>query len=141
MCRQDVPWRKRVKAPAIESVFLTRKPMSQWGASRRVLILGGDQTSMDLASRLAIEGFEVLLVGDITLPQMDTRIELRADTVVEEIQGFIGGFEVALRNGRNRRTERVGYIVAAQPARIVPKYGTLRSGKVSESCVSIGPGS
>ena len=109
-----------MKAPAIESVFLTRKPMSQWGASRRVLILGGDQTSMDLASRLAIEGFEVLLVGDITLPQMDTRIELRANTVVEEIQGFIGGFKVVLRTGRKQVTERAGFIVAAQPARIVP---------------------
>lgn len=122
-----------MKAPAIESVFLTRKPMSQWGASRRVLILGGDQTSMDLASRLSVEGFEVLLLGDITAPQMDARIELLADTVLEEIQGFIGGYEVVLRTGSDRMTERVGFIVAAQPARIVPKYeryGLAKSRKV-----------
>jgi quinone-modifying oxidoreductase, subunit QmoB len=122
-----------VKASAIESIFLTRKPRSEEGPSRRVLVLGGDQTGIDLASRLAVEGFEVLLVGGTAVGQMSKSVDLFPDAVLEEIHGFVGGFEVVLRTGRDRLTQRVGYIVAAQPARLVPKYeqyGLAKSRKV-----------
>jgi quinone-modifying oxidoreductase, subunit QmoB len=122
-----------VKASAIESLFLTRKPKPEDGASRRVLVLGGDQTGIDLASRLAVEGFEVLLVGGTAVEQISNGVDLLPDAVLEEIQGFVGGFEVVLRTDRDRLAERVGFIVAAQPARIVPKYeqhGLAKSRKV-----------
>ncbi len=122
-----------MKASAIESIFLTRKPRPEEGASRRVLVLGGDQTGMDLASRLAVEGFEVLLVGATAVGQPSKGVDLLPDAVLEEIQGFVGGFEVVLQTGRDRLIERVGFIVAAQPARIVPKYeqhGLAKSRKV-----------
>ncbi|MGO9568890.1 MAG: hydrogenase iron-sulfur subunit [Desulfomonilaceae bacterium] len=111
-----------MKASAIESIFLTRKPWPEGGASRRVLVLGGDTTGMDLASRLAEEGFEILLAGGTAVEQISKSVDLCPDAVLEQIQGFVGGFEVVLRTGRDRLIERVGFIVAAQPARIVPKY-------------------
>jgi coenzyme F420-reducing hydrogenase delta subunit/ferredoxin len=122
-----------VKASAIESVFLTRNSIRAESMSKRVLVLGGDQTGVDLALRLADEGFEVLLTGETGVGQINKGINLFPDAVLEQVQGFVGCFDCLLRTSLGPLNERVGFIVAAQPAGIVPKYenyGLAKSPKV-----------
>ncbi|MGB6068591.1 MAG: hydrogenase iron-sulfur subunit [Desulfomonilaceae bacterium] len=123
-----------MKASVSTSVFLTRELKARNGASQKVLVLGGgDATGKDLAWRLAEEGFDVLLLGEASTHGLRKGIRLIADADLEEVQGFVGGFEVALRSGSGRLTEQAGFIVAAKPATMVPKYeayGLARSSKI-----------
>ncbi len=122
-----------MKASVTGSVFLTREFKAGNGAYRRVLVLGGDATGKDLALRLAEEGFDVLLAGKASSDGLYEKVRLLADADLDEVQGFVGGFEVTLRTGSGRLTEQVGFIVAAKPATVVPKYesyGLARSRKI-----------
>jgi len=97
------------------------------------MVLGGDHIGAELANRLACEGFSVLLVGDEGGLAVNERVTVLADSALEGVRGFVGSFEAVLRNSGERSRERVGFIVAAQPASGVPKfeaYGLLKSERV-----------
>ena len=79
-----------------------------------------------LAERLTREGFEVLLVGDTDDSQLPTGARLLPEATVKEVQGFVGGFDATLGSASGSATERVGLIVAAQPAQNVPKYADYK---------------
>ncbi len=52
---------------------------------------------------------------------------------LEEVSGFIGGFDAILASDDGQSVERVGYVIAAPPAENIPKYadyGLSRSEKV-----------
>ncbi|MBI4965691.1 MAG: hydrogenase iron-sulfur subunit [Desulfomonile tiedjei] len=105
-----------------ESIFLCRPFQPGEPVLNRVLVMGGDQTGLELANRLGREGLEVLLVGNEAGAQVSESVKVMAGSVLEEVHGFVGRFEAVLRTAGERSRERVGFIVAAQPAEIVPKY-------------------
>jgi len=122
-----------VKAPRLESVFLNRAPRPETRDFSRVLVLGDGETGLELSLRLAGEGFEVLLVGDAEDDHAGDACPRHGSTVLEEVHGFIGGFDVTLKRGAERSTEQVGFIVAAPPVERIPKYeayGLSRSKRV-----------
>jgi len=102
----------------------------------RVLVLGGDQVGLELANRIAGEGFYALLVGYQEETQANARVTVLADFVLEEVHGFVGGFDAVLRTSGSRTRERVGFIVAAQPANVIPKFETYGL-RQSETIVSL----
>jgi coenzyme F420-reducing hydrogenase delta subunit/Pyruvate/2-oxoacid:ferredoxin oxidoreductase delta subunit len=112
-----------LKAPLLESVFLNRIPRPTERDLRRILVLGGDKGARDLAARLTQGGFEPLLVGDGEGTAAPDGASHLRDSSLEEVEGFVGGFHVTLRNSRGRFTENVGFIAAAQPGQFLPKYG------------------
>lgn len=110
-----------MRASAIQSVFLTR-PGRPAEPSKQVLVLGGDSIGMMVAERLADEGFPVLLLGYPSDTQVHHAVTLVPDAVLEEIRGFSGDFDAELENSSGRSLERVGFVVAAQPADLSPKW-------------------
>ncbi len=122
-----------MRASAIQSVFLHGAPRPQ-DQSKRVLVLGGDSTGLLVAERLADAGFPVLLLGHPGDIQVRDKVTLAADTVLEEIQGFSGAFDVVIRNSSGRSVERVGFVVAAQPGEAVPKFEEYR---LARSCRTV----
>lgn len=111
-----------MKVPPLESIFLNRKPRPEVRDVRRVLVVGGDNNGRELTEQLTHEGFEALLVDNTGGSELSAGAKCLPATTLEEIQGFVGGFEAALGSPSGRRTERVGLIVAAQPAQNIPKY-------------------
>jgi quinone-modifying oxidoreductase subunit QmoB len=121
-----------VKARAIESIFLTRASRPEV-PSTRVLVLGGDTTGILVAERLAGEGFPVLLLGPSDGASVPDTVAVLSGMELEEIRGFVGGFDIVLGNSTGRSVERVGFVVAAQPEDVVPKfqdYGLAKSESV-----------
>lgn len=110
-----------MKARASDSVFLTRNEPADRDFSR-VLVLGGDETGIRLARKLAEEGFKVLLLGenDDTLPGRD--ISVIPDAQLEEVQGFAGDFHVVMRTPTGCFKEWVGAVIAAQPPLLAPQF-------------------
>jgi coenzyme F420-reducing hydrogenase delta subunit/Pyruvate/2-oxoacid:ferredoxin oxidoreductase delta subunit len=122
-----------VKVPVLESIFLNRSPVPQTRDFCRVLVLGGDESARELGERLKREGHEVLILGGKDRSEVSDGIALPPDTVLERVNGFVGGFEALLRSPLGHSTERVGFIVAAQPGENIPKYsdyGLARSERV-----------
>ena len=92
-----------------------------------MLVLGGDVAIRELLSRLRCEDFEILLLDD------RNGVSTGPGAVLEELHGFIGGFDVTLSSDGGQSVERVGYVIAAPPAENTPKYadyGLSRSEKV-----------
>ena len=122
-----------MKDQAVESVFLVRPFQPADPVRDRVLVLGNDRLGLELANRLGREGFHTLVIGGRDGSQAGERVSLQADSVLEEVHGFAGRFEVVLRSAGQRSRERVGCIVAAEPASIIPKfedYGLVESERV-----------
>lgn len=122
-----------MKVPVLESVFLSRSPLPETRDFRRVLVLGGDMTGRGLAVRLVAEGYEVTALGYRHGDESVPGIISRPDTVLERIDGFIGGFDAVLVSPEGSSTERFGFVVAAQPAERVPKFddnGLAEAGRV-----------
>jgi quinone-modifying oxidoreductase, subunit QmoB len=116
-----------VKPPALESVFLNRSPRPETRDLRRVLIVGGSQAGRELAARVVAEGFEALLVDQ------KNDVSVAPGATLEEVSGFVGGFDAILASNGGQSSERVGYVIAAPPAENIPKYadyGLSRSEKV-----------
>lgn len=109
-----------------ESVFLCRPFQPGNPVFNRVMVLGGDQIGVELAHRLAREGFHAVLVGSEECLLINERVTVLTGAVLEEVQGFVGGFDAVLRTAGSRFSERVGFIVAAQPASVVPKFEAYR---------------
>ncbi len=110
-----------MRASAIQSVFLTRAPRPT-EPSKRVLVLGGDSAGLMVAERLADEGYPVLLLGYPAETRVRETVTLISDAVLEEIHGFSGSFDAVLKNSSDRSVERVGFVVAAQPRELAPKF-------------------
>jgi quinone-modifying oxidoreductase, subunit QmoB len=122
-----------VKAPVLESVFLNRSPRPETRDLRRVLVLGGADVGRELASRLVAEGFVALLLDQKNGVQSSEGLSVAPGAALEELHGFIGGFDAILASDGSHSTERVGYVIAAPPAQNIPKYagyGLSRSEKV-----------
>ena len=98
-----------MKASAIQSVFLTRA-LGPAEPSKRVLVLGGDSTGLMIAENLAGEGLPVLILGYPGDTRVPDSVTVVSDTVLEEIRGFSGSFDVVLRNSSGRWVERVGFV-------------------------------
>jgi coenzyme F420-reducing hydrogenase delta subunit/ferredoxin len=99
----------------------------------RILVVGGDETGLQLADGLAAEGFKVLLLNDSSRALAAQGINALADAVIETVQGFVGDFELTLRTASGRMRERVGFIVAAPPEKRLPMfdaYGLARTPRV-----------
>ncbi|MFC1834033.1 hydrogenase iron-sulfur subunit [Thermodesulfobacteriota bacterium] len=111
-----------MKVPLLKSVFLNRSPRPERKAYNRVLLLGGDGTGSRLARRLPAEGFEVVALGYGEGSEVESAIPVEPGTVLEQVHGFVGGFEATLRSGEAKSIERFGFIVAAQPFDIEPKF-------------------
>ena len=111
-----------MKVPVLESVFLNRSPRPEERDLRRVLVLGGDGTGRELAGRLIAEGFNVVLVGNGEEPGGPEGASVPPETVVEQVQGVVGGFDVRLATPAGTSTECVGFVVAAPPLENLPKY-------------------
>jgi quinone-modifying oxidoreductase, subunit QmoB len=112
-----------VKDHVCDSVFLSGASLPTERDFRSVLILGGDSVGDELAHRLAREGVRVLLLDDSRTAGENAGVSVLSAAMLE-VHGFIGNFEVALLTPEGRKTERVGFIVAAQPAELLPKYAT-----------------
>lgn len=112
-----------MKTLLAESTFLNREPRCQ-DYLNRVLILGGDRTGQEVANRVAREGFEVILADhrDASVGKSDGIIVL-TDTALGRLDGFVGGFTATLLTLNGSRKEHVGFVVAAQPAEVVPRHG------------------
>jgi len=112
-----------VKVPVLESIFLNRSPRPDTRDLRRVLVLGGDRTGRELADRLLAEGLDVLLLEDGKETEgLQQGVSVLPAAAVEEVQGFVGGFDVKCAGSAGISTEHVGFVVAAQPPENVPKY-------------------
>jgi quinone-modifying oxidoreductase, subunit QmoB len=111
-----------VKEQALTSVFLLGISPPEQRDFGRVLVLGGDWIGLELAERLGREGFEVLLLGQEETGNSPKGVTLLPSATLEEIKGFVGDFTAILRTADGRVQERVGSVVAASPARLVPKY-------------------
>jgi quinone-modifying oxidoreductase, subunit QmoB len=110
-----------VNEPQIESVFLTGEIPADSGARRRALVLGGDGVGLNVARRLIREGFDVTVLGPDVDVVPDERFSVMPETLLDEVRGFSGGFEVFLRTLDGRFCRRFGYIINAAPARVIPK--------------------
>jgi quinone-modifying oxidoreductase subunit QmoB len=111
-----------VKSPLIDSVFLTGEIAADSGALQRVLVLGGDSVALNVAQRLLREGFAVTVLGPSVGLVTQDRFSVMADAQLDEVRGFVGGFEVFLHSPAGRLRERFGFIVNAEPSRVVPKF-------------------
>ncbi|MCA1959182.1 MAG: hypothetical protein LDL33_00190, partial [Desulfomonile sp.] len=104
-----------MKPPPLESVFLTRGPLPDARDYRRVLVVGRGSIADNAARRLSAEGYEVL--------SAEARSDAKSShAILEEVHGFVGGFEATLRTQAGPIIERVGRVVAADEARLVPKF-------------------
>ncbi len=103
---------------------------------RRAMVLGGGPEAQAVAEQLVQDNFNVVLVGDVGAYPLPKEVEALPDAAVDEVRGFAGAFEVVLRSPDGRRRERVDAIVAAQPARRVPKFQAYGLGP-SERVVSL----
>ena len=120
-----------MKIPPLESVFLNRSPLPETRDLNRVLVLGGDRTGIDLTRRLLGEGFEVVLLGGSAVEDLDGLTAISGE--LEEVLGFIGGFDTIIRSSAGLSKERVGFIVAAPPSQVIAKYseyGLARSERI-----------
>jgi quinone-modifying oxidoreductase, subunit QmoB len=111
-----------VNEPHIESVYLTGEIPADSGARRRVLVLGGDGVGLNIARRLIREGVNVTVLGPDVDVVPDERLSVMQETLLDEVRGFSGGFEVFLRTLDGRFCQRFGYIINAAPARVIPKF-------------------
>jgi quinone-modifying oxidoreductase, subunit QmoB len=111
-----------VKSQDLASVFLGGIPVPKSRDVSRVLVLGGDRVGVELAERLASEGLQVVLLGEPGPTMQNRNVVHEPYTALEELRGYVGGFEAVLKTADGPLTERVGYVVAAGPARIVPKF-------------------
>ncbi|MEJ2716374.1 MAG: hydrogenase iron-sulfur subunit [Deltaproteobacteria bacterium] len=111
-----------MNVPALESVFLNSGPLPRRRELRRVLVLGGDATGRAVATRLTQEGFEVLLLGDEPREDLPDSVAVFRDTVLQEVHGFVGGFDAHLSRAAGCSKEQVGFIVAAAPPETFPKF-------------------
>lgn len=110
-----------MKERVLDSVFLSRPPRRE-SRDDKVMVLGGDWIGLRLAERLAGEGWSVML-ADAGRPEAPhPNVSVLGDVRLETVHGFIHGFDVKLRTPNGIISERVGFIVAAQPALPVPKY-------------------
>jgi len=122
-----------VNVPVLESLFLNRRPLPESRDLQRVLVLGGDHAGRELAIRLKDEGFDVLLLEDGDGAAASDGISLFSNATLGRVQGFVGDFDVVIDAADGPFKERVGFIVAAQPAEHLPKYrdyGLARSERV-----------
>lgn len=104
-----------MKPPPLESVFLTRGAIPDERDYGRVLVVGRGSVAASAARLLAAEGYEVV-------PAAAQGSAECAETVLEEVHGFPGAYDAVLRNGGELVTERFGYVVAADHARLAPKF-------------------
>ncbi len=111
-----------MKEQALTSVFLLGSSAPEQRDLERVLVLGGDWIGLELAERLGREGFEVLLLGQEETGKSLTRVTVLSSAILVEIKGFVGDFTAILHTADGRAQERVGSIVAASPAQLVPKF-------------------
>jgi len=130
----------------VQCLFLTRQPLPEERDFKRVLVIGGDAAARALTSRLAGQGFQVLLVGDTEDGIHGPSILSLPGAILEDVQGFVGAFDVTLKTAGRTVVERVGFVVAAQPADVVLKFsdhGVSPSERVvslSEMEASLGSG-
>ncbi|MBI5569173.1 MAG: hydrogenase iron-sulfur subunit [Desulfomonile tiedjei] len=89
---------------------------------RKVLVLGGDRVGLELAERLAAEGFEVVLLGQAQNGSGTGGVTFVPHGRLSEVRGFLGGFDVTLSAQNGRIRERIGHIIAAAPAEVAPKF-------------------
>lgn len=104
-----------MKPPPLESVFLTHGPLPDSRDFDRVLVVGRGSLAEDAAKLLTVEGYEVLSAA----PHRDMGSPY---PILEEVHGFVGDYQVVLRTGSQRSIERVGTVVAADVARLLPKF-------------------
>ena len=126
-----------MNVPVPESVFLNCSPRPRTRELRRVLVLGGDATGCALATRLTEEGFQVLLLGDEPGADLPDAVAVFSGTLLQEVHGFVGGFDAHLSSAAGRFREQVGFIVAAAPPETVPRYRAVRTPQLRESDVSL----
>jgi quinone-modifying oxidoreductase, subunit QmoB len=110
-----------VKERVLESVFLSRPPRRE-SRDNKVLVLGGDGIGLRLAEHLGSEGWSVMLVDAGRPEAPHPNVSVVGDARLETVHGFIHGFDVGLRTPNGIISQQVGFIVAAQPALLVPKY-------------------
>lgn len=112
-----------MKTRVAESTFLNREPRCR-DYLNKVLVLGGDRTGLDVANRVAREGFEVILADHRDASVGESHgIAVLTDTALGRLDGFVGGFTTTLLTLNESRVEHVGFVVAAQPAEIVSRHG------------------
>lgn len=111
-----------MKVPVLESIFLNRTPLPDERDFNRVLVLSGAFAGSELVARLSLAGFDVLLMNDSTQDGSAGLGFSPHEFALEEVQGFIGGFEVTIRRDDERLKERVGFVVAAGDAKKRPKF-------------------
>lgn len=118
-----------MKERVLESVFLSRPPRRETKV-HKVLVLGGDWIGLQVAERLGREGWDVVLVDAGRPEPPHPKVTVRGDARIETVYGFIHGFDVTLRTSSGTASESVGFVVAAQPALLAPRfeeYGVSRS--------------
>ncbi len=111
-----------MKVPALESVFLNRSALPEKREYDRVLVLAGDEAGSDLAAQLSLDGYDVLLMPEGSPHATAAGFYSPHDIALEEVQGFVGGFEVTIRRDDERYTDRTGFIIAAGDAKKSPNY-------------------
>ncbi|MEW6533051.1 MAG: hydrogenase iron-sulfur subunit [Thermodesulfobacteriota bacterium] len=125
-----------MKVPELESIFLNRGPIPEQRDFRRVLVLGGDLAGAALRERLVSEGFEVVELGNNGTEAESTGNGGAAGQTLKRIDGFVGGFEASLSSTKGSSTGRFGFVVAAQPAQRLAKFGDYGLGP-SEKVISL----
>lgn len=110
-----------MKERILESLFLSR-PIRGEAREHKVLVLGGDETGFRLAERLGQEGWDVILAEADRPESPHPKVTVFERSRPDMIHGFVHGFDVKLNTPEGSVSERVGFIVAAQPALRVPKY-------------------
>lgn len=102
--------------------------------AKRALVLGGDAIGTRAACKLAIQGYEVVILG--RSEDSDLGFTNFTEAKLEEIKGFRDNFDVRFVTPQGRHSERVNYIVCAKPAVIEPKFD-LYGLKPSKQVISL----
>jgi quinone-modifying oxidoreductase, subunit QmoB len=122
-----------VKAPVEHPIPFAGVAPPEDRSMRTVLVLGGDHVGLELAERVAADGFEVMLLGQAQNGSRTGGVSFMPHGRLSEVRGFLGGFDVTLRTEDGRVRQRVGHIIAAGPAEAMPKfsaYGLSRTDRV-----------
>lgn len=112
-----------------ESVFLGREPLSK-DCMNKVLVLGGDRLGREITNRLEREGYEAILAEDFAARSKSQENGQAPVSILDSVKGFVGGFTASFVTPDGVLTERVGHVIAAQPARVSARhsrYGLTRT--------------